>query len=554
MDQLSDCSVLIVGAGPTGLVLACELARQGIRVRVIDQKSGPTAESRALGVQARTLELLERLDLTEAIVSEGKTIRALNLYAGGAPLGRIEAPALDTRYPFILSFPQSETERLLIERLRQHGVEVEWQTGLTALRPRAGGAIATIAYHDALPSESSHDWVVGCDGAHSAVRRNLGISFAGERFPEWFALADVELDWALPHNEAHVFFAPDGPLPVLPLPGANVYRLIAPLPHASLDQAPDVSLERFQQLWAERAKVPVTVGKTIWLSSFLISRRIVDTYRSQRVLLAGDAAHIHSPVGGQGMNTGIQDAFNLAWKLALVIKGMAADELLDTYEAERRPIAERTLHGTRLATLLVASRNWLAQKLRNAIVSRLAPRPAFRERVFRTVSNLAVNYRGGPLANEPSRCWFCRRSAQDSAPRAGDRAPDSPLAAADGRALRLHQLLHGTHLALIEFAGLAPLGPGDRDALQRLVARFSSTVSLHRIATDGQFAVPHAGDSFFFDPDGAAHRRYGATEPLICLIRPDGYLAWRGGAAEVSGLDTYLSRWFVADASRATSV
>lgn len=514
----SDVDVLVVGAGPVGLTMACELRRHGIDCHIVDADDGPTPprESRALGIHARTLEVFEHMGLIGPIMLRGRTLHGVNAYDRGRRFARFELDfdGLETPYPFILSLSQGETEQRLIERLAELGGTVEWQMRLTDLVQDERGVTAVVADATGAPWKIRAAWLVGCDGAHSSVRERLGLSFEGAAYPEKFLLADTRLDWDLSPDEAHVLLTPDGLVPAIPLPEPGYWRLIDATGTVETEE-PDSVIARFREL-LDRAKFnAASIEDVIWASAFRIHRRAVDRLRVGRCFLAGDAAHIHSPVGGQGMNTGIQDAWNLAWKLALVIAEAAPQTLLDSYEAERLPIGESVRRGTHWATRIVTLRNPVARAIRNRLAAWLSRVHSVRRRLTRELSELGVNYRGSPIVAEDWR-------GSPTGPKAGDRVPDVQLDS--GSPDRLFNVLNGTRHTLLLFEGSAGGPDGTIDAIRDLVRqRWAELVVAYRIT---RTAGTDAGESIL-DRDGRLHRRFGARLPCVYLIRPDGYVGYR---------------------------
>jgi len=347
-------NVLIVGAGPTGLTMACELLRRGIRCRLIDKEDAPSQTSKALAVHSRTLEVFEDMGIIEQLLARGLRATDVNVYDGSERLLHLSLQHLKVPYPYVLSVPQSETERQLTTLLHSLGGEVERSQELTDVQQEGDRVIAVanhISQDTEIAEEITADWLIGCDGARSQVRKALGIEFEGSTYEEDFLLADVDLDWNRTQDKLHIWLHQDGPFAAIPLPKSQHWRLIAGI--AAEEDEVETAVDLFQQLMIERTgDTTTTISNPIWLSNFKIHRRIVNQYREGRVFLAGDAAHIHSPVGGQGMNVGIQDAYNLAWKLTLVVKNQAPTALLNTYEAERRPIAKSVLAATHALTKL----------------------------------------------------------------------------------------------------------------------------------------------------------------------------------------------------------
>ena len=327
--------ILIVGAGPTGLTAALELSRLGVPVRLIEQRTEPATTSRALAVQARTLELLAPRGVAAPMLELGNRAWATTIYDSEKQLAQVNLRAIPSRYNFILLLAQSETERLLREQVARQGVAVEWGTELAALAQTEAGVQAVLRGPGGQLEELAAAYLISAEGAHSLVRHTLGLAFPGTALPQHYALADLHLDGDLPHDELSIFLAAHGLLAVFPMRDQR-FRLIATDPDATGTAPP--TLPELQRLYDAGACRPARLRDLVWSSRFHINSRMVDQLRVGRVLLGGDAAHLHSPAGGQGMNTGIQDMVNLGWKLALVWRGQAPTPLLDTYAQDRLPV------------------------------------------------------------------------------------------------------------------------------------------------------------------------------------------------------------------------
>ncbi|KAE8763372.1 monooxygenase [Georgenia thermotolerans] len=532
-----DVDVLVVGAGPTGLALAAELAATGTRVRLVDRQLDRVHESRALGVQPRTVEVLARLGLAEALVAAGNRTVRLELHAG-ARVTRVplfDLGLADTAYPFLLFLSQAETERILTAHLAARGVTVERGVELTGLAQGADGVTCRLRRVDGGgPVEQVRArFVVGCDGAHSTVRRLAGIAFRGSAYPQDFLLADLDADGVTP-GAAHMFLAPRGIFFLFPLARPAPWRVIAMWPddggrpggtrpgrrpREPKPAGAALTLAQVQAV-ADAYGTGVRVHDPVWMTRFRLHNRGAARYRAGRVLLAGDAAHIHSPAGAQGMNTGIQDAANLGWKLALVAAGAPA-ALLDTYERERAPVGRRVRKMTDLAFAVAVSGHPVLRLLRRHLAPRLAPvvlRVA-RGRPVRTITELAIAYRRSPLT--------VRGGARRGGPRPGDRLPDGPLAPGDDAAPHtLHGLLTapGFHLLLC--------GDWDAGAAAELAGPH---LTVHRLA-------PRPAPGTLIAPP-VTWRRLGGAGHL--LVRPDGYVAARGGA-DLAAVRAYLAAWLPA--------
>ncbi len=392
--------ILIVGAGPVGLTMALELARYGIGVRLIDRSPTPAATSRALVVWARTLELLERSGETADFLAAGLKARGGTLRSGTRILGGPRFTDIPGRYAFALMIPQSETERLLTERLGGCGGTVERGVELIGFHEEPDRIRARLRHADGAVEEMETPYLLGCDGAHSAVRHGLGAAFPGEAQGDDWVLADVRLTGgrAPPPDELAIWLHRDGPFVVFPLPDGRA-RLVATVGRSDPAQAPpQPTLAQMQALIDARAGGGFRALDPVWLSGFRINERKVAAYRTGRAFLAGDAAHVHSPAGGQGMNTGMQDAFNLAWKLALVLRGEAAETLLDSYSPERGAVGALVLRNATRLTALATLSNPLAQAARNLALRLALAVPTVGRTMARMLSEIDIAYPAGALS------------------------------------------------------------------------------------------------------------------------------------------------------------
>lgn len=490
-----DVDVLVVGAGPTGLTLACALRLHGLSVRIIDRAGGPATTSRANFLHARGSEVLGRLGGLGTLPEESLRAMRITSYLGGHPLMTLEFgdPGRGTAAPPMV-VSQARVEGALRDRLADLGLVPEWGTALIGLRQEPGCALAELDGGETVRPR----WVVGCDGTSSGTRQLAGIGFPGVKLTERFLLADVHLDWDVDRAGTSGWIHPDGVIGVMPMPdpqgGDDLWRVFAYDPGQGQKPNDGEILERIRTVLPERTGLDVQVGDPRWLSVFTVHRRLADTYRRGRILIAGDAAHAHSPFGGQGMLTGIGDAENLAFKLALVVRGLAADALLDTYEAERRPLAEGVLRGTSAVTRVNVASNPVGRFLRDRVAPRVFGIGAVQRWTTFAASQLWVSYRKGPLGGRGPK------------PRPGDRIADVACTLADGTPTRLHRELGG------RWALLRP----------------SSTT----LGADATAALRRLGDFVgCLGHDGAE----------LMLIRPDGHLAWRGSPGEEAELNRWLA-------------
>jgi 2-polyprenyl-6-methoxyphenol hydroxylase-like FAD-dependent oxidoreductase len=504
-----DCQVLVVGAGPTGLVLAAELLARGIGTRIINQGDGVALQTRAIGIHARTLEVLDMMGLAERFVEHGQVVNHFRFYSQGRCLVSLEFARCGSRFGFMLDLPQDQTERLLRARVTELGGVVEDRTELTGLA--IGGDAVTAAVRgsgDQQAEAITAEYVVGCDGAHSRVRRELGLTFAGHPYAEDWLLADVLLDWDPGEDSAHAFFRPDG-LPVIFFPmRGHRWRLTLPFAGSRSGLAPD--LAEIQRLTDQRAPERVTVSDPTWLANFRCHRRSASAYRRGHVLLAGDAVHIHTPAGGQGMNTGITDAHNLGWKLALVASGRAPDALLDTYGTERRPVAEQVLRLTHTLVRYGTMTHPVQRRVRDVVVPALGRNAMIQRRATRRLSHVGVAYPPGPLA---------RGDRGRGTPRVGQRVPDMPVRAG-GQVTTLYTVLRGGRHVLV-----VPAAAAAGDPMLR----------------------PYRGELDIVTGDVEPGSRHDGAGPVL-LVRPDGHLAARGRPGRMPAVTSYLRDLFAGSA------
>ena len=495
--------VLIVGAGPTGLVLALWLTKQGIGVRIIDKNSGPGETSRAMAVQARTLELYRQLDMGDAVVAAGHKDLAMNFWAGGkrrAELSLGDAGAGLTPYPFLLVFPQDQHERLLIERLEAMGVRDERQTELLSFEETGDHVTARLRIADGSEEVYEASYLAGADGARSTVRKQVGGSFEGGSYAQIFYVADVTLHGIERADQAHIALDGSDFVMILPYGDNGQFRLIGTVrgeraEHPETLTFDDVSHDAID-------KLGITIDEVNWFSHYRVHHRVTDSFRHGRAFLLGDAAHVHSPAGGQGMNTGIGDAINLAWKLAEVLKGHASDSLLDSYDAERRAFAQKVVDTTdRLFTFATAQGSF-ADFVRTHIFPTVASVAygfdSVREFMFRTVSQTTLHYQDSPVSE-----------GQAGKVKGGDRLPWVKAAGIDNyeplRKVGWQMHIYGTA----------------RDDLRAWCVRHGVELNV-----------------FAWMPE---HKDAGFAQDAAYLLRPDTYVAFAAPTQSVTTVDSYLA-------------
>jgi 2-polyprenyl-6-methoxyphenol hydroxylase-like FAD-dependent oxidoreductase len=541
-----DTDVLVVGAGPVGLLMAAELCRHGVRCRIIDKLAEPMNRVKALGVSQRTLEVWDDLGIVTEALDAGLSLRRQCVFVNRQQVLDADVALPDEapyKYPLLL--PQPETERILANHLARFGVPVERGVELRSFAEDGEGVQASLAKPGGSETVRCR-YLVGCDGAHSTVRHGLQLPFEGGRFPAEFLLADVEIRWFINHPTACFFMetredALENLLVCIPYrdcstPDKRRYRIAtmakpvsatdweAPAPAAVQESASGPTLEQVRDIVRQFVPVPASVSDLRWSSVFRISHRIVPRYRVGRAFLAGDAAHIHPPTGGQGMNTGLQDAYNLAWKLALDVKGRAHPDLLESYNAERQPVGQAVVSRTRQRSLHIGDR------------SQNDPE------ALRDDSQLYINYRRSAWVGE----HLARPDALPAGPKPGDRAPDVWGLRRVGVEfpLRLFDLFRGTHHTLLLYA-TASTGSGAfagvPEALQRRCGAYLRVYLI--VAPEASGRRVDAGPTLV-DSERQFQRVYAAAESTAYLVRPDGYVGFRTDALQRDTLDPYLGRIF----------
>ena len=424
--------ILIAGAGPVGMTMAMAIRRRGVDVRIVDTAAARTDKSKALVLWPRTLELLDVQGCVRPFLAAGIEGRGAHIRANGRELVHVRLDTARSVYRYALMIPQSETERVLEEQLAALGLGVERCIELVAFTQDGDGVTATLRGADGRTETLRAAYLLGCDGAHSTVRHTLGTPFEGSTLPSDWILADVRLDGDLPRDELTIAWQPDGILALFPFVDGR-FRIVADVGLAPSESGPPPSLEEVQALLDGRGPTGLRAHDPFWLSRFRINERKVKDYRQGRVFLAGDAAHVHSPAGGQGMNTGMQDAFNLAWKLAMVWHGEAKPALLDSYSPERSAIGDQVLRNAGQMTSVALMRNPILQELRNLAAGALGRIPILRQRIVDQLTEVDLHYPASPLTESP------RGAARH--PAGGQRAQDVELTSSEDGATRLHETL-----------------------------------------------------------------------------------------------------------------
>lgn len=516
MQPRTDTEVLIVGAGPTGLMLATQLRRRGVDVLIIDRNAGPSLQTKALGVQARTLEIYAQLGIAARALELGKRATGANMWANGRHMARLPLGDIGqdlSPFPYLLILGQDDNERLLAEALQAQGTQVQWNTQLIGLGQGSEEAVATLQRADGSTHRVRARWVAGCDGARSAVRELTGIGFPGAPYEHVFFVADTTAKGPLVPGELNVYLLRGGFHLFFPMRGKDHWRVVGILPPELRDRA-NVDFDTVIPSVRAHVGAELAFQECRWFSTYRIHHRRAERFREGRCFLLGDAAHIHSPVGAQGMNTGLQDAYNLAWKLALVTQGRAHDSLLESYEAERLPIAERLLNTTDRAFSLVVSDSWLSRLLRTRVIARIAALAMRFQRTrrlaFRTISQTGIHYRASRMSqNLPG--------LVANAPQAGDRFPWLRVSLrSDAPPQNFYALLDDKRFNLIAIGQPAPGVP----------AGLTELMATHTIPLTASNASELA--------------RVGIPTPSFYLLRPDGHVGLAGTTLDTGAVRRFL--------------
>ncbi len=508
--------VLIVGAGPTGLALACQMIRYGIDFVIVDKNETTTPHSKAIGVQARTLEIYEQMDLADKIVAEGTIANAARMIVDGKVRGEISFRDVGkgmSSFPFFLIVEQGVHERILYDFIKSHGKDVRWQTSVESFTQDAERVTASIKNAKGEIENIEVKYLVGCDGAKSLTRHTLGLEFSGGTFERLFYVADVQIDWDFDHGAFYVCLAKTNVTAFFPMRGGaeNKYRIVGTFPEGHDRDEGEILYEEVERQIVKDTGLGLDISDVNWFSVYKVHSRYVNKFSNNRCFLAGDSAHIHTPAGAQGMNTGIQDGYNLAWKLAFALRG-ASPAILETYNEERLPNAKRLIQTTDRFFLLGASKNWLAGFVR----TRIAPYIAnfvfglsfMRRRLFPLVSQIGINYRQSSLSEFSG--YFTVK--------AGDRMPWFEV-----DSISVYNRLQAPKFHLIVFTDESP---GIQMLAYDLVQNCNSWT-----------------DSHVFELDDKLSKIFGTRSAFFVILRPDNYIGLISSEFSVQSVRDYLSRY-----------
>ena len=509
----NNTEVIIVGAGPTGLSLACQLTRYGVDFIIVDQKDGVTPYSKALGVHARTLEIYEQIGLAQPAIAQGTITGKVRMLEGGEVLGEVELSNIGeglSAYPYLLVFEQSRNEKLMYDWLRKNHREVQWSTELVSFSQDANGVQAIVKTANGEPQTIQGRYLVGCDGPRSPVRRSLGLSFEGSTFERLFYVADVTIDWKFSHEALTACIARHSVVAFFPMPGEKRWRIVGSFPEGFDKDEKDINYEEIEAQIRSEAQLELDITHVSWFSTYKVHTRHVDKFSSGRCFIAGDAAHIHTPAGGQGMNTGIQDGYNLAWKLAMVLKHSAHERLLDTYNEERLPNAKRLTETTDRMFNLAAGNDWFVGLIRTTVFPPMAKYllsiEAIRKRFFILISQIGISYRDYSLSSHEGKGNFEVKS--------GDRMPYFQV---EGNSI--YDQLHEPKFHVLTFTD------GETKHGETLIR---PEILDHHVVP----LYPHVAEIF------------GSQKSFNVLLRPDNHIALLTTDLSSRPIDSYLRKLF----------
>lgn len=517
METTIKTDVIIIGAGPTGLSLAAQLIRYHVDFVIIEKREGVTPFSKALGVHARTLEIYEQLELAHKAVERGTIAGKVRMLEGGEIRGEVELSNVGkglSAYPYMLVLEQSRNEQLLYEYVQSHGQDVLWQTELESFSQDGGSVTAHVKTSNGEAQIIEGKYMVGCDGPKSPVRHGLGLSFEGSTFERLFYVADVEIDWQYSHDALHVCLARSSVVAFFPMRGENRWRIVGAFPEGHDKDEGEILYEEIEARIQEEAELELEISHVNWFSVYKVHTRHVEKFSSGRCFLAGDAAHIHTPAGGQGMNTGIQDTYNLAWKLALVLGDSADERILDTYNEERLPNARRLLETTDRMFNLAAGTDWLLGLIRTTVFPAMAKYiisiEAVRKRLFILISQIGINYRDSSLS--------AHAYDREFEVKAGDRMPYFLV---DGKSI--YDKLREPKFHLLTFSDTESNTQKTVDEIEQAYAHL---VDYHVVPL-----YPHVAEIF------------GVNRPFNLLLRPDNHIGSVSFDTSLGGLRTYLKEF-----------
>ncbi len=536
---MANTEVMIIGAGPSGLMMALTLQKEGIPFRIIEKKSSFSDQSKALAIQARSLEILERLEVIDPFLKKGKKLENAFFFHNKNTLGHVDFRKMQSPYPFPLCLEQSETENILREKLASLRVSIETETELVSIKPQKEKVDLVLQKKNEI-EQATASWVVGCDGCHSLVRKSLSLSFKGKLFKDVFSLADLYIKGDIAESSLSIFLEPSGVMAIFPLPEKNKFRLIfqmekyrnflrknASLEHGVLSSKdiPSPTMEEAQNMLSSYVNGKIELYNPVWLANFHINSRLTTKYQVDSLFLVGDAAHIHSPVGGQGMNTGFQDAFNLAWKLSYVIKKKSPPSLLKTYQKERGSVGKTLLAATERASFMATLHASWAVFLRNSLLSFLLKKDTVTKKIASAISQTAIQY--------PKSTFCYEKGSFSTCFSLGQRAPDFPFYRGE-KEETFFSLQRKCSSILLFF--LQDKEKTEEPWLENACKELP--LSFLWISSKKQQGV-------LFDPEKKAHNLYSPEKEAIYFIKPDGHVGFRVSSIDLLSVKEYLQKVFL---------
>lgn len=536
--------VLVVGAGPVGLTAAGELTRHGVPVRIVDRAAGTKDISKALILHIRTQEVLDAAGLGTTLLRHGQPLKRIEIIGYGKHLGHGSMEGINSFRPHPIIIGQNVTERFLAEHLEGTGPKVEWNTEATGLVQRQEFVEVTLRHADGREETVKAQYVVGADGTHSKMREGIGVDFSGYPYTgQAFIQSDSKIEWSLPRGCSYLWFTDLGYMMVIEMPDGIVRTFIS-VPDDNPEKK-TTTLEEVNEALNRLGGVDARLYDPVWVALFRTNHRAAPSFRKGRVFLAGDAGHEHVPIGGQGMNTGIQDAFNLAWKIAYVLAGKGKPDLLESYDAERHPVAESLLRGTDEAYTRILKSGELGKHAIRLFGPFLFGSQTVREAIRDVIEEVNINYRSGPLSED---------HGGSDGPQAGDRALDSEIVVAAGKQpARLREVLHGTHWTVLGFSGKGSDAEEIRemsDLLERVQQRFAGAVRSYLALGDWHLPEKMSLEAtklpVIWDRVAQLHEQYGVRKACVYVVRPDQYVAFRAPLAKAQGrLGDFLSHFLL---------
>lgn len=532
-----DVPVLIVGAGPTGLTLATALHRHGIQFRIIDKQIKPVLTSNALVAQTRTLEVWDDMKLLAHALEQGNVLQAMNMYTNEKKIVHANFNEINSVFPFVLGIAQRRTETILQENLIANQIQIEMKVELVKFKEENEMIVAVLRHQNGEEEIIRVQWLAACDGIHSTVRSQLHLPFPGKELSQHFIVADVKVaSTELALHEVHLFLSAEGPLIIIAYDNEN-WRIIADVSHeVFLKEAKTLTDAQLASIIQQRCQISFKIAESNWSSGFWIHERMINAYRNRRIFFAGDAAHVHSPAGGQGMNTGIQDAYNLAWKLALVISGHANKTLLDSYQAERYAVGKALLKHTDMLTRFMTLHHPILRAIRNIILKSVMHFDSNRRYFLNTMTQLNINYKKSPIVKN--------LMSRKKGPRAGYRMMDTEITFGK----RLFDIVRGPKHSLLIFAGIN--SNFDLNAslseFEKMMSPYQDLIKCIFIANPKRInELSQWNEVMIVDDDLKIHALYGANQACLYLIRPDKYIAFRSALDKKNEFREYLKSIFI---------